>query len=234
MFNKISALRNKSVLIVILIVLVSVVPFSHFIFFNLLSDTIEAPSISENKAADNTNKFVPEEGVFYMGIGDSLGNMDIHSDDSSYLLALNVYDRLFEMKTDSDGKPVLVNSLVKKYSVTPDGKSYNFELRENVGFSDGTPLTAYDVEYSFTRMLSNEDSVQQGFVDMIDGASELLENKTDTLRGIKIDDDTHFTINLSAPFRHLSIILPLLPAVSYQRKASKMVEVFLEKLRNIP
>ncbi|MEI3100900.1 MAG: ABC transporter substrate-binding protein [Oscillospiraceae bacterium] len=40
-------------------------------------------------------------------------------------------------------------SLVTDYSVSEDGLTYSFTLREGVVFSNGSALTASDVQYSF-------------------------------------------------------------------------------------
>jgi peptide/nickel transport system substrate-binding protein len=41
--------------------------------------------------------------------------------------------------------------LAERYDVSPDGKVYTFVLKENVKFSDGTPVTAEDVVFTVTK-----------------------------------------------------------------------------------
>ncbi len=41
----------------------------------------------------------------------------------------------------------------KNGGISPDGKSYTFKLRSGIKFTDGSPLTIQDVEYSIKRML---------------------------------------------------------------------------------
>ena len=50
-----------------------------------------------------------------------------------------------------DSKGALVPILAQNYTVSPDGKTYTFVLRENATFSDGTPVTASDVVYTVTK-----------------------------------------------------------------------------------
>ncbi len=52
-----------------------------------------------------------------------------------------VYESLFEL--DDSREPV--GSLAESWSVSSDGKTWLFTLREGVTFHDGQPLTAYDV-----------------------------------------------------------------------------------------
>ena len=89
--------------------------------------------------------------------------MDVHKTNNDYMVPLNIFDRLFEIKTNADGSTELEKSLVKDYTVSDDGLTYDFTLRSGVMFSDGTPLTANDVKYTFTRMLALPDSVQTDY-----------------------------------------------------------------------
>lgn len=47
----------------------------------------------------------------------------------------------------------LVPAMAESYEVSEDGCTYTFTLREGLMWSDGTPLTAYDFEYSWKRVL---------------------------------------------------------------------------------
>jgi len=47
-------------------------------------------------------------------------------------------------------------SLVKSWTISPDGGTYTFKLCEDVIFYSGKPMTAEDVEYTFKRWLSPE------------------------------------------------------------------------------
>jgi peptide/nickel transport system substrate-binding protein len=46
--------------------------------------------------------------------------------------------------------------LAKSWTVSPDGKTYDFVLRDDVTFCDGKPMTAADVEATFARWMSPE------------------------------------------------------------------------------
>ena len=65
---------------------------------------------------------------------------------------VQMYDTL--VKWDAGGN--LVPSLATKWDKSADGLKYTFTLRSDVKFSDGTPLTAKDVAYSFNRMLQDK------------------------------------------------------------------------------
>ncbi len=75
----------------------------------------------------------------------------------------NTLDTLIFYDGANPGKfiPWLATALPTKQNggISLDGKTYTFKLRPGTKFSDGTPLTAQDVVYSFQRMLvaSSED-----------------------------------------------------------------------------
>ena len=56
---------------------------------------------------------------------------------------------------DWDGKTP-IPYLAKSWTVSPDGKTYTFKLRDDVTFCSGKKLTAEDVIYSFKRLKSPE------------------------------------------------------------------------------
>lgn len=76
----------------------------------------------------------------------------------------NLYDALFEY----DGQPPAPRpQLVRAQKVSADGRSFDFELRTDVRFHDGTPLTSADVVYSFRRMLTLKSGVGPAFRDYL-------------------------------------------------------------------
>jgi peptide/nickel transport system substrate-binding protein len=72
---------------------------------------------------------------------------------SSANIALHaMYDTLVTY-SGTDYSKVLPD-LATSWVVSPDGKSITFNLRHGVEFSDGTPLTAKDVEFSYARVFN--------------------------------------------------------------------------------
>jgi peptide/nickel transport system substrate-binding protein len=54
------------------------------------------------------------------------------------------------VKVDSEGN--IVNDLAKSYSVSNDGLTYSFTLKDNLVFQDGTKLTTDDVEFTIKKI----------------------------------------------------------------------------------
>ena len=64
---------------------------------------------------------------------------------------------------------------VENGGISEDGLTYNFELRDGLGWSDGSPLTAYDWEYSLKRFFDptlGGNQYYQSFYYVIEGAQE--------------------------------------------------------------
>ena len=141
-----------------------------------------------------------EKGLLRVSLTDPVSTMDVQKTTADYLIPLNIYERLFDIAVNEDGSTKLAYGLAEDYSVSEDGRTYRFTLREDAFFSDGTPVKASDVAFTFTRMLSMEESVQKDFADMIQGAESVIAGKKDTLDGIRVLDDTHLLITLSEPF----------------------------------
>lgn len=140
------------------------------------------------------------EKILKLGWNKDIQTMDVHKTTDNYAIPLSIFDRLLEVQLNDDGSTELVNSIAKEYSISDDGLVYSFTLRDDVKFSDGTPLTSADVEATFTRMFTLEDSVQTDFTTCIKGAQDILDGKTDQLEGFQVKDDLNFDIVLETPF----------------------------------
>ena len=163
------------------------------------SSTGNALKTSSSQSAGPSSAEV-EEGLFRVGLAESIDTMDVHRTSSEYVVAINAFERLFDIRQNEDQTTELVPGLAKDYSMSKDGKVYTFALRDDAFFSDGTPVRASDVAFTFSRMLSLPDSMQTDFADMILGADAVMAHETDTPKGIRVLDDTHVEITLSEPF----------------------------------
>ena len=161
-------------------------------------DAEKAASSTETVEAQSNSGEV-EAGLVRIAVSDEISTLDIHQNTEDYMVPLNIYERLFDIQVEEDGSTRLVKGLAEDWS-TDDGLSYDFTLREDAYFSDGSPVTALDVAFTFTRMLALPESRQTDFADMILGAEDLMEGKTTKLAGIQVRDDKHFTITLKEPY----------------------------------
>lgn len=138
-----------------------------------------------------------EPGLLRTAVLYDISTMDVAETTDDYLIPLNVFDRLFETRPAS-GSSEIVKSLVSDYSVSDDGLTYDFTLRDGVVFSNGSALTASDVQFSFERLLKTAKENTEIPLEIL-GGEAVMNGEADSLEGFKITDDTHFSVTLSAP-----------------------------------
>ncbi|WP_435130138.1 ABC transporter substrate-binding protein [Halobaculum sp. D14] len=110
------------------------------------------------------------------------------------------------MKFKNGDLPPVAN-LAKDYTVSEDGKTYTFTLKEGVTFHDGSELTAHDFVYSWRRLAGSDKSRNKD--DIIGGTftiahegntSESLENYKSGSLAVEAKSDYEFAFTLESPF----------------------------------
>nr|WP_240746742.1 ABC transporter substrate-binding protein [Cryptosporangium phraense] len=95
-------------------------------------------------------------------------NLDFTTTDGAAIpqvLLDNVYQGL--VKLSPDGK--IVGSLAKSWTVSPDNKTYDFQLQPNATFSNGDKFTADDVKFSIERVKSSAWKISlKAYMDVVD------------------------------------------------------------------
>ncbi len=104
---------------------------------------------------------------------------------------MNVYDQLIRVAPDG---AILEPGLAEKWEISEDGKTYTFHLRQGVKFSDGTPLKASDVLFSFVRA-ANDPAETWTFT-----LTALQRDAKKQVQGITTPDDQTVVIELAQPW----------------------------------
>src|SRR5210317_782549 len=85
--------------------------------------------------------------------GDSVGlDPAYETDGNSFMICDNIFEALVFY---ADESTALEPGLAKSWEISPDGKTYTFNLRKGVTFHDGTPFNADAVVFSIGRMMKN-------------------------------------------------------------------------------
>ena len=138
---------------------------------------------------------------FLKFVEDNANTVDPQCTSEFYTVALNVFDRLVEVRANPETESSeIVPSLAQSWEISPDGLTYSFRLQEGVTFSNGSPLTASDVKFTFTRLLTHPDSCNQDIAASIKGAHALTHGAAPSLAGFHVDGDYDFTITLAQPY----------------------------------
>jgi oligopeptide transport system substrate-binding protein len=94
------------------------------------------------------------ETVIHRGNRSEPSALDPHRAQTVY--ENNVLQDLFEGLTAYDAAGEVIPAVATSWDVSPDGRIYTFNLRDGLEWSDGTPLSADDVVFSFRRLMKPE------------------------------------------------------------------------------
>ncbi len=111
---------------------------------------------------------------------------------------MQLFDRLVEAWPER----TLVPSLAERWEISDDGLRYVFHLRDGLTWSDGTPLTAHDVEFGIKRVLdpASPGSSVAIYFALENGEETYLGRNTDwDAVGVRALDDRTVEFRLSAP-----------------------------------
>ena len=92
-------------------------------------------------------------------------------------------------------------SLATDYTVSEDGLTYTFTMKEGVKWSDGEPLTAEDVAFSIKtnlKVASGNAIFTNAFTNIV-GADAWRDGSASDLEGVKVDGNV-VTITLSSSY----------------------------------
>lgn len=146
--------------------------------------TSQAPGQSGSSAPSGSTGAAPSDASLTIGFVLEPASLDFTQVDGAaipQLLLTNVYETL--VKLDQNGK--IVPSLADKWTVSPDGKTYTFELHPGVKFSNGAPFTAEDAKFSIER-------VKTGWKPAVKAAMDVVDTVTAT-------SSTELTVKLKQP-----------------------------------
>lgn len=98
------------------------------------------------------------------------------------------------------GTTELVPDLAESYTISEDGLTYTFKLREGVKFHNGRELTSADVKYTFERLVNPAtQSPGQGYYAVIEGFDAMVSGEADGLSGVTTPDEHTVVIKLTRP-----------------------------------
>ena len=108
---------------------------------------------------------------------------------------------LFTGLTSYDPAGRLIPGSAESWEVSPDGLTYRFRLRENLKWSDGSPIAAKDFVYTMRRLLTPGNRTRFGsFFYSIRNARRIMGGELDPAElGVRAEDERTFVIELQRP-----------------------------------
>ena len=148
-------------------------------------------------------------GAATITFNNDLTTLDPHVgyDWQNWSVIKSIFDGLMDYKP---GTTELEPDLAESYTVSDDGLTYTFKLRDGVTFHNGRVMTSADVKYSFERAVNPAtQSPGGGYFGMIAGYDDVAGGKATALSGIETPDDKTVVFKLTRPdatFLHLMAI----------------------------
>ncbi len=105
------------------------------------------------------------------------------------VLIVHAFEGLYALDQDGVPQPAQAES----YTLSEDGLSYTFTLREGLKWSDGTPLTAQDFVYSWSRAVDPQTAADYSYI------FECVDGYADGKLNVSAPDDRTLVVKLVAP-----------------------------------
>ncbi|MER2175052.1 MAG: peptide ABC transporter substrate-binding protein [Carnobacterium sp.] len=167
-------------------------------------------SSTESNSADG-DKNLADTQELRLTAASEIPSMDtaLATDLTSFTVMNNVFEGLYVLGPDAE--PVL-GVAAEEPTISEDGKTYTFKLREDAVWSNGEPVTADDFVYAWQKVVAPETA--SGYAYMFDGliqnATEIINDEMDpTELGIKALSDTEVEITLMQPTSYFDQLLTL-------------------------
>jgi peptide/nickel transport system substrate-binding protein len=121
------------------------------------------------------------------------------------MLNFLAYDGLTSLRHagGSAGTQIVPNLAATIPQPTADGRSYTFQLRSGIRYSDGTPLRAADFRLGLQRMLEFGGPLAATFTHIVGSQSCLAHRACDLSSGVVPEGATIVTFRLSTPDQRL-------------------------------
>ena len=112
-------------------------------------------------------------------------------------------------KLSDDANTPVHLELADSYDVRENGLLYEFVLRQDLKFSDGSPLTASDVKWSWERAINLSETAGRArdVFGLIDGARAVIDGESSDLTGVNVVDDRTLKIHLTQPRAEFSSLM---------------------------
>ena len=174
-------------------------PMVFFLLFTSLLTILLAACGGSPSASTNSSAIAAKQVLTFPNVGTTdIGVFDpALGPDANSALAINmVYSGL--VRTD---KSLNVIPDQATWHISDDKKTYTFNIKSGITFSDGTPVTAQSYVYTWTRALLPEvgSPVSSYLEGPIAGSDKVINGKSKTLSGVKAIDDHTLQVTLSQP-----------------------------------
>ncbi len=161
----------------------------------------------------------PRQGGVLRLVQEAPSTLDpLHADSVYESLPMNqIFDGLVALSPSLN----VVPAIAETWTVCQAGTTYDFHLRPDVRFHDGTELTVEDVAYSIRRLLAPDAhrGLAFSYLTSIEGALDYASGKAETLTGVEVVDEDTIEIRLERPYPSFLEVLAMSDVSIVPRRA---------------
>ncbi len=175
--------------------------------------------VSCSKNQSSTNAVEHPLDMLRQDVGSEPPSLDPQLSEDTYSTRI-MFD-LFGGLVDFDQQNNVIPGMASSWDISSDGKTYTFHLRDNLKFSDGSPITANDFVYSWQRLVNPKTASPYGFlIRSVVNANQIM-NKTVpvTSLGVSAPNQNTFVVKLAHPDGYFLKEIQLSNAYVVPRKA---------------
>lgn len=182
----------------------------------ICSMLLSLSACTNNSGGNGGNNASGNPTTLVVGVLEMSGNFSplyYSSSYDGYVVDL-VYESLLTRNYDGE----LVPNLAKDYTYSDDGKSITFKLREDAKYSDGTNVTAKDVEFSYLVLADKSYTGRFGsYAQDLVGYKEYNSGATNTLAGVEVVDEYTIIFHFNDAYRTNleNCLMPAMPRHVY-------------------
>ncbi len=154
-----------------------------------------------SRDGDRAAPLAPRRGGVFRLLVEEPRSLDPASVDSVYesIPVGQIFDGLLALDPGLNIVPALADT----WTISRDGRVYEFHLREGVTFHDGTPLTSADVVFSLRRLLDEKhasESIGASYLRVVEGAPAYSSGRSPDLSGVRALGSSRVEIRLVRPY----------------------------------
>ncbi len=178
-----------------------------------ISIAITTLSAGCNKKEQANTETAKNNEIINIDMGAEVATLDpqLVEDLQATRVANDLFEGLVTLNQSNDPIP----GLARSWDISKDGKTYMFHLRDNLKFSDGTPITAQDFVNSWQRLVNPKTGSPYTYIAASVVNADAISNGklAVTTLGIKAMDNKTIVVNLDYP-DHDFLAKCTLPALS--------------------
>ncbi|TDE37932.1 ABC transporter substrate-binding protein [Antarcticimicrobium sediminis] len=165
----------------------------------ILLSGVAGLALTAQMATAEVDENAPMGGSMIVTYKDDVATLDpaIGYDWQNWSMIKSLFDGLMGY---APGTTTLRNELASSYTISEDGLTHIFKLKDGIKFHNGREIVASDVKFSLDRVTNPETrSPGAGFFGMIAGFDDWSAGNGEGLSGVKVIDDKTVEITLSRP-----------------------------------